>query len=134
MKFSSHKIWFKHNWRIISEQNPTYMFILFWKFFLPTWLIEPTCLFHFGKFSYLHIISNCTLIREVRVWPELKKKTQLSQNNFRNKIPIFIYVCAAKNLEHVTIKLIWNCSYVLFNCSKYIFLSISNISSDIAET
>ena len=43
------------------------MVILFWKFFLPTWLIEPTRLFHFGNFSNLHVISNCTLIREVRV-------------------------------------------------------------------
>ena len=43
------------------------MVILFWKFFLPTLLIEPTRLFDFGNFSYLHIISNCTLIKEVRV-------------------------------------------------------------------
>ena len=50
------------------RKNPTYTFILFWKFFLPTWLIEPTCLFHFGNFSYLHVISNCKLIREVRVY------------------------------------------------------------------
>ena len=45
----------------------TYTFILFWEFFLPTWLIEPTRLFHFGKFSYPHVISNCRLIREMRV-------------------------------------------------------------------
>ena len=43
------------------------MLILFWKFFLATWLIEPTRLFNFGNFSYLHVISNCTLIKEVRV-------------------------------------------------------------------
>ena len=29
--------------------------------------ILPTHLFYFGNFSYLHVISNCTLIREVRV-------------------------------------------------------------------
>ena len=41
--------------------------ILFWEFFLPTRLIEPTRLFNFGNFSYLHVISNCALIKEVRV-------------------------------------------------------------------
>ena len=30
-----------------------------------TWLIKPACLFNFGFFSYLHVISNCTLIKEV---------------------------------------------------------------------
>ena len=58
---SSHTIWLKHNWRLISETNPTYTLILFWKKFLPTWLIEPTLLFNFGNFSYLHVIGNCTL-------------------------------------------------------------------------
>ena len=39
--------------------------------YLSTWLIEPThihtYIFHFVNFSYLHVISNCTLNREVRV-------------------------------------------------------------------
>ena len=43
------------------------MLISFGNFFLPTRLIEPTRLFNFGKFSYLHVISNCMLIKEVSV-------------------------------------------------------------------
>ena len=43
------------------------MLILFWKFVLPIRLIEPTHLFNFGNCSYLHVISNCALIKEVRV-------------------------------------------------------------------
>ena len=61
------KVFKSHNWRLISEKNPTYTLILFWKFFLPTRLIEPTRLFNFGNCSYLHVISNCALIKEVRV-------------------------------------------------------------------
>ena len=64
-----------------SDKNPTYTFILFGNFFLPTRLIEPTRLFNFGKFSYLHVISNCTLIKEVRV---------AMNNNLTQKTPMLL--------------------------------------------
>ena len=41
-------------------KNPTYFALL-----------EPPRLFDFGKMSYLHVISNCTLIREVRLHIDL---------------------------------------------------------------
>ena len=73
MKFSSDTIWFNHNWTYFKK-NVTYTFIfLFKKFSLSTWLIEPTRFFHFENFSNLHIISNCILIREVRVHPIVKE-------------------------------------------------------------
>lgn len=31
---------FIYNWRLISEKNPTYTFILIWKFFLPTCYLQ----------------------------------------------------------------------------------------------
>ena len=39
---------------------------------LPTRLVEPTRLFNFGNFSYLHVISNCQLIKEVRVFDKIR--------------------------------------------------------------
>ena len=64
------------------------MFILFWTFFLPTRLIEPTRLFNFGNCSYLHVISNCALIKEVRVCISYFQEIMLILLMFRNKLVI----------------------------------------------
>ena len=61
--FKSHKF----DLNFYFRKNLPNMFISFWKIFLSTWLIEPLRLFHFGNFSYLHVISNYTLIKKVRV-------------------------------------------------------------------
>ena len=39
----------------ISWFDSTYMIISFWKFVLPTRLLEPTRLFVFERISYLHV-------------------------------------------------------------------------------
>ena len=60
LKFSSHKILFKQNWRLFSETNPTYTFILFWTFFLPTRLIQN------GLDSYVfHDLSYFTEVNRI---------------------------------------------------------------------
>ena len=74
------------------------MLILFWKFFLPTRLIEPTRLFNFGNCSYLHVISNCALIKEVRVLMYLLNLCSLVRRPFllkqlhQNRFDVRLYL------------------------------------------